>query len=237
MRFVVIKRREVYDRDQAAARLGVPRPEFRWAAASGVVPTPDAGPGLWSRAAVEAMDAEAVRACLGDGPLFGWQGAARLAEALGTPNPDPGCGGPKAVSVAALVELAKDGLLTTLSDRVNELLLAPAEVDALAARPDLRRLLAHAAPLGPDQAAQRLRVRRTDLDHMARLGWLLPTETVRVKFGAARGGTVRVPLYRAGDVDRIPEEHPEVDWPALRALGKGKRSPLARLAAPVGGAQ
>lgn len=60
------------------------------------------------------------------------------------------------MSVAALAELAKDGLLTTLSDRVSELLLAPAEVDALAARPDLRHLLDQAAPLGPDQAAQPL---------------------------------------------------------------------------------
>ncbi|WP_371681602.1 hypothetical protein [Streptomyces sp. NBC_01276] len=223
-----------YERDQAAGRLSVPRPEFRWAVASGVVPAPDAGPGLWSRAAVEAMDVEAVRACLGDGPLYGWQAAARLAEALGTPNPDPGTGGPKAVSVAALVELAKDGLLTTLSDRVNELLLAPAEVEALAARPDLRRLLDQAAPLGPDQAAARLGVRRTDLDHMARLGWLLPTGTVRVKFGAARGGTVRVPLYRAGDIDRLPDDHPEVDWPTLRAVPKGRRSPLASLPTPAG---
>ncbi|MET9324463.1 hypothetical protein ABZX75_30530 [Streptomyces sp. NPDC003038] len=96
--------RTVYDQDQAAARLRVPRPEFRWAVASGVVPAPDAGPGLWSRAAVEVMDAEEVRAALGeDGPLYGWQVADRLAEALRTPNP-PG-GGSAVVGVAALVEL------------------------------------------------------------------------------------------------------------------------------------
>lgn len=117
---------------------------------------------------------------------------------------------------------------------MNELLLAPVEVDALAARPDLAELLDQAAPLGPDQAAQRLGVRRTDLDHMARLGWLCPADTVRVKFGAARGGTVRVPLYRAGDIDRLPAEHPEADWPALRAVPKGRRSPLAALPTPAG---
>ncbi|MCX4547227.1 hypothetical protein [Streptomyces sp. NBC_01565] len=219
-------KRMEYDGDQAAGRLRVPRYAYRWAVHTGAVPAPDAGPGVWSRAAVESMDAEVIRAAMGDGPLYGGQAADRLAEALGTPNPP---GGPAAVGVAALVELAKDGLLLSLSGDPEQPLFHPAQVETLAARPDLAGLLAEAAPLGPDQAAARLGVRRSDLDHVVRLGWLRPAQEVRVKFGAARGGTVWIPLYRAGDIDRLPPDHPEVDWPALRALGKGQRSPLARL--------
>lgn len=195
---------------------------------TGAVPAPDAGPGTWSRAAVESMDAEAIRTAMGDGPLYGGQAADRLAEAIGTPNPP---GGPASVSVAALVELAKAGLLSSLSGRPEEPLFHPAEVEALTARPDLAALLAEAAPLGPDQAAARLGVRRRDFDHVVRLGWICPDQEVEVRFGAARGGTVLIPLYRTDRIDRVPAEHPEVDWPALRALSKGQRSPLAKLTA------
>ncbi|MFI1654910.1 hypothetical protein ACH4ZU_08290 [Streptomyces sp. NPDC020472] len=56
--------RETYDAYayEAAARLRGPVAAWRWAAASGVVPAADAGPGRWSRTAVEAADPEAVRA-------------------------------------------------------------------------------------------------------------------------------------------------------------------------------
>lgn len=57
-------RREVYDEVQAAGRLHVLAAAWRWAAGSGLVPAADAGRGLWSRAVVEAIDPEAVRAAL-----------------------------------------------------------------------------------------------------------------------------------------------------------------------------
>ncbi|MCX4399490.1 hypothetical protein OG887_43470 (plasmid) [Streptomyces sp. NBC_00053] len=185
------------------------------------MPAPDAGPETWSRAAVEAMDAQAIRTAMGGGPLSGWQAADRLAEALGTPTP-PGA--------TILVELVKAGLLVTLSADPEQLLFHPGRIDALAARPDLDRLLAEAAPLGPDQAAARLVVRRTDWNHLVRLDWIGPADQeVKVKFGAAQSGTHRIPLYRTDRIDRVPADHPEADWPALRALRKGQRSPLAKL--------
>ncbi|MEV7420397.1 hypothetical protein [Streptomyces sp. NPDC089919] len=55
---------DVYDEGQAAGGLRVVVAAWRWAAGSGLVPPPDAGPGRWSRAVVEATDPEAVRAAL-----------------------------------------------------------------------------------------------------------------------------------------------------------------------------
>ncbi|MFF1556099.1 hypothetical protein [Streptomyces sp. NPDC058279] len=172
------------------------------------------------------MDADAIRARL-PYAVSGAETADRLARDLGTPNPPDG---PARVSVATVREMATAGLLAALSDDPNRPMFHPDQVTDLAGRPDLDRLIADATPLGPDRCAARLRVRRTDFDHLVRLGWITRAQEVRANFGAARGGTVRIPLHRSADVDRIPADHPEVDWVALRALGKGKRSPLARLA-------
>ncbi|MGY3676434.1 hypothetical protein [Streptomyces sp. TE33382] len=127
------------------------------------------------------------------------------------------------------MELEKAGLLFSLSADPEQLLFHPGQIATLAARPDPARLLAGAALLGPDQAAARLGVRRTDWDHLNRLDWITPDQEVRVKFGAAQGGTHRIPLYRTDRIDRVPADHPEADWDALRALRKGQRSPLAKL--------
>lgn len=80
------RKRVVYDEGQAASRLRVPLAAWRWAAGSGLVPAEDAGPGLWSRAVVEAADAERVRAAL-RGPAGAAMAADRLTEALGSPLP------------------------------------------------------------------------------------------------------------------------------------------------------
>ncbi|MFD6469603.1 hypothetical protein [Streptomyces goshikiensis] len=45
-----------------------------------------------------------------------------------------------------------------------------------------------------------------------------------------------VPVGGEMDVDRapmLPGAHPEVDWAQLRTVGKGRRSPLARLQAQL----
>ncbi|MFD8147095.1 hypothetical protein [Streptomyces sp. NPDC059708] len=59
---------------------------WRWATGSGLVPTPDAGGGRWSRAVVEACDPEGVRAAL-PGVIGAGVSADRLTEALGVPLP------------------------------------------------------------------------------------------------------------------------------------------------------
>ncbi|MFI1154999.1 hypothetical protein [Streptomyces sp. NPDC020817] len=214
-----------YDGDQAAGRLRVPRAAFRWAVHAGVVPAADAAPGVWSRAAVESMEAAAVLAALPDGPMSGYQAAERLAEALAP--------WPVTVGASAVRELAAAGLLLDLSGNPDTPLFHPAQVETLAARPDLAQVMTEAVPLGPDQAAARLGVRRSDFNHVVRLGWITARCWATVRFPSSQGGPVDVPLYRAEDIDALAAAHPEVDWPALRTLGKGQRSPLARLS-PAG---
>jgi hypothetical protein len=58
----------------------------------------------------------------------------------------------------------------------------------------------------------------------------VPHSAIEVRFGTSRAGAVDVALYRSADVDALPAAHPEVDWAQLRAVPKGRRSPLAALA-------
>ncbi|MEU2502349.1 hypothetical protein AB0Q98_32970 [Streptomyces pseudogriseolus] len=79
-------RRTEYDAGQAAKRLKVPAAAFRWARHTGLIPAPDVSSSRWSRAAVEALDADAIRAAMPTPPIGGGAAADRIAEALGTPN-------------------------------------------------------------------------------------------------------------------------------------------------------
>ncbi|MFK0203832.1 hypothetical protein [Streptomyces lavendulae] len=147
-------KREVYDEGQAASRLRVPVAAWRWAAGSGLVPPSDTGPWGWSRAVVEAVDAEAVRAALPGVVGTGWA-ADRLTQALG--DPLPRCR-PR-VTAAAVGHLVRAGLLVYLGGDVEFPDVHPDQVAALARRRDLPALLDRHVPLGPDQAAVRLGVR------------------------------------------------------------------------------
>jgi hypothetical protein len=101
--------------------------------------------------------------------------------------------------------------------------LAQADVEALAADEELDERLRAARLLGPDQAAARLEVRRTDFDHCVAAGWIEPAAHVETRIG--RRTTIEVPLFRTGDVDRLLEL-PGVDWEAVRASRPGEPSPL-----------
>ncbi|MFE1476506.1 hypothetical protein ACFW6N_21990 [Streptomyces cyaneofuscatus] len=219
-------RRTEYDEGQAAKRLKVPVASFRWARRSGLVPAPDSSDHRWSWSAVDAMDSEAIRAALPHAPISGRAAADRIALALGTPNVPGEKARVTSFVVRRLVDLQ---VLTDLSANPDGSLINPDQVDAVCARDDLAELVAANMPLGPDQAATRLSVRRTDFDHMLRLEWIKPADAVEVRFGTSRAGAVDVSLFRTSDVDDLPAAHPEVEWAALRALGKGQRSPLASL--------
>ncbi|MER7111161.1 hypothetical protein [Streptomyces sp. NPDC000229] len=220
-------RRTEYDESQAAKRLRVPAAAFRWARHSGVIPAPDAGAGQWSRAAVEAMDPDVIQASLPREPISGGVAADRIADALGTPNQP----GEKAnVGTFVVHRFIDRGLLKDLTANPDGVLLNPDQVDAVCQREDLPDLVAADAPLGPNQAAERLGVRRTDFDHMLRLSWVKPAEWREVRFGTSRAGAVNVPMFRTADIDALPAAHPEVDWEKLQAVSKGQRSPLAALA-------
>ncbi|MFE1716062.1 hypothetical protein ACFW82_39990, partial [Streptomyces sp. NPDC058728] len=62
----------------------------------------------------------------------------------------------------------------------------------------LRGLLDHHVPLGPDQAAVRLGVRRADFDHVVRLGWVTPVGAAEVDYGRAAVEQVQPAVRRGG---------------------------------------
>ncbi|MFB7983818.1 hypothetical protein [Streptomyces vinaceus] len=213
-----------YDESQAAARLRVPLAAWRWATGSGLVPPADAGPGLWSRAVVEAADPVVVRAAV-PGVIGAGVAAERLTEALGVPLP---LRRPR-VRAAAVGYLVRAGLLVRLGGDAEFPDVHPDQVAALGRRRDLPALLDRHVPLGPDQAALRLGVRRTDFDQITgRLGWLSPVASVDVDY-KHHGGVTRVPLYSALDLALLPVIRPLVDWRAVRTIWAGCRSPLAAL--------
>ncbi|QNT98437.1 hypothetical protein HEP81_08211 (plasmid) [Streptomyces griseofuscus] len=221
-------RRTEYDAGQAAKRLKVPAAALRWARHIGLIPAPDASSHQWSRAAVEALDADAIRAAMPTPPISGGAAADRIADALSTPNPTTS--GERANVTAFVVRRFVDrGLLVDLSANPDGTLHHPDQVAEVCRREDLADLVAADTPLGPEQAAARLRVRRADFDHMVRLGWVRSPQSIEVRFGTSRAGAVDVALYTTACVDAIVPAHPEVDWEQLRAVGKGRRSPLAAL--------
>ncbi|WP_406511109.1 hypothetical protein OG851_00500 [Streptomyces sp. NBC_00161] len=182
--------REQYDENQAAGRLRVPLAAWRWAVGAGLVPAADAGPGLWSRAVVEAADPEQVRAAL-RGPVGAGWAADRLTEALGVPLPILR---PR-VTASAVGHLVKTGLLVYLGGGPEFPDVHPDQVAALARRRDLPALLDRHVPLGPDQAAVRLGVRRSDFDQVVRLGWLSPVGSGKPRprpRGRVRGALAQV---------------------------------------------
>ncbi|MFF3139590.1 hypothetical protein [Streptomyces mirabilis] len=216
-------RRTEYDASQAAQRLKVPAAAFRWARHIGLLPDPDASSWQWSRAAVEALDADAIRAAFPGQPISGGVAADRIAEALGTPN----VFGERNVTSFVVRRFIGRRLLTELSANDGSL-LHPDQVAEVCRRPDLAELVAADTPLGPAQAAKRLGVRRSDFDWMLRLKWIKPAEVIEARFGTSRFGTEDVALYTTQSVDALTARS-EVDWDQLRSIPKGRRSPLAAL--------
>jgi hypothetical protein len=220
-------RRTEYDEGQAAKRLKVSAAAFRWARHARLIPDPDVSSWQWSREAVEALDADAIRAAMPSPPISGSAAADRIAEALGTPNVI----GEKANVTAFVVRRFVDrGLLADLSANPDGTLHHPGQVAEVCQREDLADLVAADTPLGPEQAAARLGVRRAEFDWMVRLGWIRSPQSIEVRFGTSRAGAVDVALYTTASVDAIPAAHPEVDFEQLRSVEKGRRSPLAALA-------
>ncbi|MFD8289492.1 hypothetical protein ACFV2B_14920 [Streptomyces lavendulae] len=216
-------KREVYDEYEAASRLRVSVAAWRWAAGSGLVLAADAGERLWSRAVVEAADPEAVRAAL-RGPVGAGVAADRLTEALG--GPLPRC--QPRVTAAAVGHLVRAGLLVYLGGDVEFPDVHPDQVAVLGCRWDLPALLDRHVPLGPDQAAVRLGVRRTEFDVLVERGYVSPVGSVEIDF-KGQGGVTTVALYTAEEVALLPVVWPSLDWRVVRTVEAGRRSPLASL--------
>ncbi|MFC8364882.1 hypothetical protein ACFUIY_34035 [Streptomyces griseorubiginosus] len=201
-------------------------PPFRWARHTGPIPDPDVSSYQWSWAAVEALDADAIRAAMSSPPIGGGAAADRIADALGTPNVI----GEKANVTAFVVRWFVDrGLLVDLSAIPEGTLHHPGQVAEVCRREDLADLVAAGTPFGPERAAARLQVRRADFGHMVRLGWVRSPQSIEARFGTSRAGAVDVALYATASVNAVVPAHPGVDWEQLRTVEKGRRSPLAAL--------
>jgi hypothetical protein len=208
---------------QAAKLLHVTEAQFTWACHAKLVPPPDATEKTWLRATVEAMDpAKIVRAL--PHPVTASGAADLIAASLGIPNPPLGKPNVKPFTVERFV---RRGLLLRLA--YNPIEVNPVQVARLCLRKNIWDLIAEETPLGPDQSAARLGIRRADWDHIVRLKWIEPVEWRSVQFGTSKAGAVDVPIYRGGDVDALPSRRRKVDWEQLRGLSKGQRSPLAKL--------
>ncbi|WP_030750526.1 hypothetical protein [Streptomyces sp. NRRL S-31] len=219
-------RRTEYDAGRAAKRMKVPAATFRWARHTGLAPAPDVSSSRWSRAAVEAMNADAIQAAMPVPPIGGGAVADRIAAALGTPNVI----GEKAnVTVFVVRRFVDRGLLADLSTTLDGTLHHPRQVDQVCQREDLADLVAADSPLGPEQAAALLRVHRVDFDHMARLGWIRSPQSIEVRFGTSRAGAVDVALHDCLRRRGRSCSPAKVGWRQLRAVEKDRRSPLASL--------
>ncbi|MFE5806225.1 hypothetical protein [Streptomyces sp. NPDC056491] len=119
----------------------------------------------------------------------------------------------------------KAGLLVYLGGDPHFPDVHPDQVAALCRRRDLPAILDRHVPLGPDQAAVRLGVRRTDFDQVVRLGWPAPVGSVDVDY-KHHGGATMVPLYDAEDVVLLEVVRPSVDWRAVRTVRADRRSPV-----------
>ncbi|MEU3861740.1 hypothetical protein AB0F03_30980 [Streptomyces sp. NPDC028722] len=91
-------------------------------------------------------------------------------------------------------------------------------------RQHLADLVAADTPLGPEQAAARLRVRPRRLrpHGSARLGPV--PQPIDARFGASRAGVVDVALYATAAVDPAVSAHPAVDREQLPTVEKGRCS-------------
>ncbi|MEU3726576.1 hypothetical protein [Streptomyces sp. NPDC031705] len=106
------------------------------------------------------------------------------------------------MTVAAVGHLARAGLLVRLGGDTEFPDVHPDQVAALARGRDLPALLDRHVPLGPDQAARRLGVRRTDWDQVVRLGWVAPVSSVEIDYKRQAGALDidhMVPLAEAWD--------------------------------------
>ncbi|MFI9122370.1 hypothetical protein ACIGW0_23755 [Streptomyces bikiniensis] len=92
------------------------------------------------------------------------------------------------MTATAIGHLVRAGLLAHLGADTTTPDVHPEQFAALARRRDLPALLDRHVPLGPDRAARRLGVRRTEWDQIVRLGWITPIGMVTVDYKRARAG-------------------------------------------------
>lgn len=195
------------------------------ALAAGLLDPPDRARGRWSAAVVDAAEdrREEIVETVGSLPDVGANRAADiLAERFGLDVP-----------AGVLLELDRRGLVPRVGDYKGHPLYCGRALEAFTDRAALEAALRTGELHTADEAAEYLRIRRSDFDHLTRSGWLEAVTHVHSSWQRRREAPA-VPLYRTGDLD-VLLEHPAIDWCAVRAAPRGRPSPLARLNARAGG--
>jgi hypothetical protein len=130
------------------------------------------------------------------------------------------------VTPRGIEELAGRGLLPVAGEfkgwtlYCTETLATLTAADAAAAE----AAVAERTPLNRIEAARRLRIRQADFDLLVKAGLIIPDEGHWGKWGWIR-------LYLPATLDAFAAR-PDIDWAAVRATPRGRRSPLHVLAEP-----
>lgn len=191
----------------------------------GLLARPDRPRGRWSAAVVDAAleRREEIVARAGSVPDLGAGRASDLlADRFGLDVP-----------ASVLLELDRRGLVPCVGDYKGHPLYCGRALEAFTDRVALEDALRAGNLHTAEQAATYLSVRRSDLDHLTRSGWLEAVTRVHSGWQRRREAPA-VPLYRTGDLD-VLLAHPAIDWDDVRATPRGRPSPLAHLTARPAG--
>jgi hypothetical protein len=188
------------------------------ARAAGLIPGPDLGRGRWSAEVAEnALHRIAeITAAVGAIPDVG---ACRAAAAL-SGRLDV------MVTPAGVAELARLGHLPEAGDYKGWILYSGLAIEAFTDAAAAQQATREGELRTADGSAAYLRIRRTDFNHLLRLGVLTAADWCPGPFdGRHRAG---VPLYRTGDLDQVDADV-RIDWDTVRTTPARCHSPLARL--------
>lgn len=203
---------------QMANFLGLQQWQMERGRADGRIPAADVD-GRWSERAVnrlaESRD-ELVKA-LGQFPDVGAWRAAGILSGLLVCEVEP----------YAVEELSRQGLIPVVGDYKGSALYCGRALERFGDRAALETAMVDGRLLTSDEAAEHLRIRRTDFDHLVRAGRLRPTSWARSEWQTSRARPA-VALYRDGDL-RVLLHDETIDWAPVRDTPKGRRSPLAGL--------
>lgn len=170
--------RRDYGPVQLGDRLGLQRFHLDRAIAQGQIPAPDRAGGRWSAAVVETAVAWAgqIRAAVGLVPDLGAARAAELlTERFGIPVP-----------ADVLVELDRHGLVPQVGTYRGYALYDGQALESFTDRTALQRALVAGRLCTAEQVAEDLRVRRSDVEHLIRAGWLEPVTHVHSRWQPRR---------------------------------------------------
>ena len=207
---------QTYGPIQLKRALGWPAWQVDRGLAEGILPGPDFGGSRWTKPVVDGLLARAAEllARLGTVPDCGiWKAATYLAERFGgKPQPE------------AVVELARQRVLREAGSYKNHVLYSGRDIEAFTDQTAYERACVDGRQWTREKTAEFLRVRPVDVRHLERAGLLRPVASLPGRWGS------EVMLFRAGDLAALLTDD-RVDWEAVRAIPRGKASPLAELPA------